>query len=144
MNLELAGKTFVVTGGSDGLGAAAVRTLVSEGAKVAFCARGPERLEEVERSLAGLPGEGLAVTADVRSAGDCERVVQAAVARFGRLDGLVNNAGTSAAMPFLSVTDEAWQADLELKLMGAVRMARLCIPHLRKAGAGSIVNVLAI
>src|SRR5438128_1540360 len=73
---------------------------------------------------------------------DDGHVVQTAVDRFGHLDILVNNAGTSAAAPFESVTLEAWQADLDLKLFGAIRAMRAAVPYLRQAGGGSIVNLL--
>ena len=63
---------------------------------------------------------------------------------LGRLDILVNNAGTSAGGPFGSVSDEDWQADLDLKLFAAIRTCRLALPHLRAAGGGSIINLLNI
>jgi NAD(P)-dependent dehydrogenase (short-subunit alcohol dehydrogenase family) len=70
--------------------------------------------------------------------------VKAAHDAFGRIDILVNNAGTSAAAPFEKVTDEGWESDLDLKLMGAVRMSRACIPHMREAGGGRIINITAV
>ena len=70
--------------------------------------------------------------------------VAAAVARFGGVDILVNNAGTSAAAGFEQVDDRAWEADLELKLMAAVRFCRLVIPHMRRRGAGRIINVTTV
>jgi NAD(P)-dependent dehydrogenase (short-subunit alcohol dehydrogenase family) len=76
--------------------------------------------------------------------GDVERVIQTAVDRFGRLDILVNNAGTSAASAFESVTDDAWQADLDLKLFGAIRATRAAVPHLRTVGGGSVINILNV
>ena len=84
----------------------------------------------------------LPVAADVTQAADVERVIQTAVDQFGRLDILVNNAGTSRAAAFESLTDDVWQADLDLKLFGAVRATRAAIPHLRNAGGGSIINIL--
>ncbi|MDR1999592.1 MAG: SDR family oxidoreductase, partial [Frankiaceae bacterium] len=143
----LEGKVVLVTGGSDGLGAALVRTLAAEGAKIAFCGRDDERLASVEKSaeqLAASGGEAVAVKADVTSAEDMAGFVASAVERWGRLDALVNNAGQSAGSPVESITDETWDYDLNLKLRAAIRTVRLAVPHLRAAGGGSIINVLAI
>jgi NAD(P)-dependent dehydrogenase (short-subunit alcohol dehydrogenase family) len=78
----------------------------------------------------------------MRNLQDVERVIQTALDNFGRLDILVNNAGTSATGAFESLTDEFWQADLDLKLFGAIRASRAAIPHMRSAGGGSIINIL--
>ena len=145
MDLGLAGKVAIVTGGSEGIGRAAAAALGSEGARVVICARRAELLERVALELSDATDAAIVpVAADVRRAGDLERVVAAAVERFGRLDILVNNAGASAAGPFADVADEAWQADLDLKLFAAIRACRLALPHLRAAGGGSIINLLNI
>jgi len=144
MDLELGGKVVLVTGGSDGLGAAVARRLVREGARVALCARGAERLESTAASLREAGGEVLAQVADVSRPEEVDRFVEAVVARWGRVDALVNNAGTAAARPFAEVNDAAWEADLQLKLFAAVRTCRRVLPLLREAGGGSIVNVLAV
>ncbi|THJ75415.1 SDR family oxidoreductase [Candidatus Frankia alpina] len=150
MDLQLAGRVVLVTGGSDGLGAALVRTLAAEGAKVAFCGRDETRLRSVAEAAsgsagsAGAGGEVLPVVADVREPADLERFVAAAAERWGAVDALVNNAGASAAGPFERQTDEVWQGDLDLKLHAAVRASRLVLPHLRRVGGGSIVNSLSI
>jgi len=141
LDLHLQGKVAIVTGGSDGLGRATVARLAAEGAKVAACARREDHLQQVVEQLRQeTGGEIIPVTMDVTSAADCERAVKDVTSQFGQLDILVNNAGTSAAGSFESVTDEDWMSDIELKVMGAVRMCRLAIPHLRAAGGGSIVN----
>jgi NAD(P)-dependent dehydrogenase (short-subunit alcohol dehydrogenase family) len=144
MDLELGGKVVLVTGGSDGLGAAVARRLVREGARVALCARNPERLEAAATALREAGGDVLSVVTDVTRAEQVERFVDAAVERWGRVDGLVNNAGAAAARPFADLDDAAWEADLQLKLFAAARASRRALPHLRAAGGGSIVNVLAI
>ena len=74
----------------------------------------------------------------------CAAIVEQAIAHFGRLDILVNNAGSSSRGPFESVTDEAWTEDFELKLFSAIRLSRLCIPHMRTLGAGRIINITNI
>jgi NAD(P)-dependent dehydrogenase (short-subunit alcohol dehydrogenase family) len=144
MDLGLRDTVTLVTGGSDGLGAALVRTLVAEGGKVAMCARNQGRLSALAEELTAGGGDVLGVQADVTVPADLQRFVDRALDRFGRVDALVNNAGTSAAGRFESHTDQVWESDIELKVMAAVRASRLVIPALRAAGGGSIVNTLAI
>lgn len=144
MDLGLEGKVALITGGSAGLGLGAARSLTAEGAKVVLVARGAERLAAAADELAAQHGDScvLTVAADVCSPDDLARVVDQSLARFGRVDALVNNAGVSRALPFLAADDEQWAEDIELKVMAAVRLSRLVLPHLRHAGGGRIVNVL--
>jgi NAD(P)-dependent dehydrogenase (short-subunit alcohol dehydrogenase family) len=142
MDLHLDGKVVLVTGGTDGLGAALADRLVEEGARVAVCGRDSGRLAATEQRLRDAGGDALAVQADVTRPADLERFVDAAVTRWGRLDGLVNNAGKSAAGRVDQVSDEDWIADFDLKVLAAVRCTRLAVPHLIAAGGGAIVNVL--
>ena len=145
MDLGLQGKVAIVTGGSQGIGRAAAQSLGREGASVVVCARREDVLRKAAEDVAESTGaEILPVSADVTRSSDVERLVNTTVDRFGRLDILVNNAGTSAASAFESVTDEAWRDDLDLKLFAAIRTIRAAVPHLRKAGGGSIVNILNI
>jgi NAD(P)-dependent dehydrogenase (short-subunit alcohol dehydrogenase family) len=144
MDLELAGKVVLVTGGSEGLGAAVCHRLVWEGARVALCARNVKKLEATAATLRAQGGEVLALPADVSRAEELERFVRAAQEQWGRVDALVNNAGSASARPFGSITDAEWEQDLELKLFGAVRAVRLVAPGLKAAGGGAIVNVLSI
>jgi NAD(P)-dependent dehydrogenase (short-subunit alcohol dehydrogenase family) len=144
MNLHLEDKVILITGGTDGLGAALAGRLVESGARVGVCGRDPERLADTERRLTEAGGDVLAVQADVMKLTDIERFVDAAVARWSRIDGLVNNAGKSAAGRIDQVPDEEWVEDLNLKVLGAVRAIRLAVPHLVAAGGGAIVNVLAV
>jgi 3-oxoacyl-[acyl-carrier protein] reductase len=142
MDLGLRSKVAIVTGGSDGLGLGTARRLAAEGAAVAICGRDAARLKTAADSLRADGGTVLDVQADVTQPGDLDALVAATVARFGRIDILVNNAGTSAARAFDTVDDAAWHADLELKLFAAIRCVRLCVPHMRRAGGGRVVNIL--
>ena len=92
--------------------------------------------------FAGAPGtQVLAVSADMSKKADIDRFIKAVIERFGRIDILVNNAGTSARGKFLEIEDDAWSADLELKVFGAIRCTRLAVPHMRKQGGGRIINI---
>ena len=127
MNLELGGQVIVVTGGSAGIGQATVRLLSAEGAWAIGVAR--------------QAGPAPAVAADLTDPGAAERVVSEVMERFGRLDGLVNNAAALESRDgFLGVDDAQWHATLELNLHAAVRMTRAALPALSSSG-GSIVHV---
>ena len=144
-DLGLEGKIAIVTGGSDGLGLATAERLATEGAKVVVCAR---REDYLRRAVEGISdrtgGELLAVRADVSIAADIEQLVDSALDRFGGVDILVNNAGKSAAAGLEEVSDDDWQDDLNLKVMGAVRTCRRVIPIMRERGGGAIVNATIV
>ncbi len=144
MDLELDEKVVVITGGSDGLGLALATRLAQEGAAVAICGRDEERLEAAARTLeeAG-GGQVLAERADVSRLEDLEALVDAVVQRWGRIDGVVHNAGRASGGPLEGIDDDRWEADIQLKLMAAVRLTRLALPQLR-ATKGSILFTLAI
>jgi NAD(P)-dependent dehydrogenase (short-subunit alcohol dehydrogenase family) len=111
---------------------------------VAVCGRDPSRLASTEQRLREAGGEVVAVQADVTDPADVERFVGAAARRWGRVDGLVNNAGKSATGRVDQVSDDEWAEDLSLKVLGAIRCIRLAVPHMAAAGGGAIVNVLNI
>ncbi|MFN9774491.1 MAG: SDR family oxidoreductase, partial [Burkholderiales bacterium] len=144
MDLGLKDKVAVVTGGTQGIGRATALRLAAEGAKVVVTARGRERLDAVVAEIRAAGGTVHAVAADVALADDCARIVDETLRAFGGVDVLVNNAGTARIGAFESVTDEAWQADLDLKLFAAIRLIRLALPSMKARGGGRIVNVTNI
>jgi 3-oxoacyl-[acyl-carrier protein] reductase len=141
MELGLQGKVAVVTGATEGIGRATALRLAQEGAKVAICARGQVKLDQTAAELKRAGTEVLAMSADMSKAADIERFMKAVADRFGRIDILVNNAGTSARGKFLEIEDKTWSLDIELKVFGAIRCTRLAVPHMKKNGGGSIVNI---
>jgi NAD(P)-dependent dehydrogenase (short-subunit alcohol dehydrogenase family) len=143
MNLELAGKAVLITGGTDGLGLALATQLAAEGAAVAVCGRDEERLRVAEGEVQAVGGDVLAQRADVSRAGDLEAFVDAAVARWGRIDGVVHNAGRASAGSLEGIDDTTWESDFQLTLMAAVRLTRLALPQLR-ASHGSVLFTLAL
>jgi 3-oxoacyl-[acyl-carrier protein] reductase len=145
LELGLAGKVAIVTGGSEGLGRACVERFARSGAKIAACARRKDVLERSADAIRRDTGaEILAMAADVTHPNEVEAFVAATVAQFGGVDILVNNAGTSLAAGFEQVEEATWQYDFDLKVMGAIRLCRLVIPHMKRRGGGRIINVTTV
>jgi NAD(P)-dependent dehydrogenase (short-subunit alcohol dehydrogenase family) len=139
------GRNAIVTGGSLGLGKAIATEYARSGANVAIIARRQGPLDETKAEIESVSdGKVVAIAADIRLAGDCERAVAEAVAALGPIDILVNNAGTSQRGPFLDVSDALWQDDLDLKLFASIRLCRLVIPGMRERRWGRIINVLNV
>jgi 3-oxoacyl-[acyl-carrier protein] reductase len=141
MDYGLKGKIAVVTGGSDGIGRATALQLALEGAKVAICARGQEKLEQTAAEIRKRGGDVLAMSADMSKPAEIERFFEAVVKQFGGIDILLNNAGTSQRGKFLEINDQQWHDDIELKVFGAIRCTRLAVPHMKKRGGGRIINI---
>lgn len=145
MKDELANRTALVTGGSLGLGRAMAKEFHVQGASVAILARRLELLENARDEIAEA-GDGRASVkcyeCDVTDLGAIERTVAQVNNEQGEVDILVNNAGKSEAHAFLDVTDDIWQADLDLKLFAAIRFSRLLFPKMCDRGWGRIINIL--
>jgi NAD(P)-dependent dehydrogenase (short-subunit alcohol dehydrogenase family) len=143
MDLELGGKTALVTGGSKGIGRAVAQALAREGARVAIAARDKGTLEAAAAAMRETSGREVAVlAADLSTLEGVESTVRAARERLGRIDILVNNAGAIRGGAFLTIPDEQWVTDWNLKLLGYVRMARAVFPLMQAQGGGRIVNVV--
>jgi 3-oxoacyl-[acyl-carrier protein] reductase len=144
MNITMKDRVAVVTGGSKGIGIAVARRFAESGARVAILARGAADLKAARELLAK---DGLEVrdyACDVAKAADISKTYEKVTADLGKIDVLVNNAGTSRAMAFETVTDEMWQEDLDLKLFAAIRFSRLVWPGMKARKWGRIINVLNI
>ena len=142
MELGLRGKTALVTGASEGIGSSIARRLCEEGVRVAICARTESTLKATAAEIAAATGlDVVAIPADLRTLAGCEGFVETAAARLGGVDILVNNAGASAFGPFVDLPDAAFVDAIDGKLLGYIRCARAVIPHLRRRGGGSIVNI---
>ncbi len=143
MEIRLDGRTALITGSSLGLGRAMAERFAEAGANVALVARRAEVLERARAEIAAAAtGRIAAFVCDVTDAAAIERTVAAATEALGPIDILVNNAGTSQRGPFLEITDEVWQQDLDLKLFAAIRFCRLVLPGMKERRWGRIINVL--
>ena len=143
MEVRLDGKVALVTGGSKGMGFAAAKLLASSGADVAILARDPGSLSEARRAIQAQAKTRIeAVACDISKEKDVTRAHSEVIKAFGRIDILVNNAGTAAASVFDAITDDAWQADLDLKLFAVIRMTRLVLPGMMERRWGRVINVV--
>ncbi|MBU6266919.1 MAG: SDR family oxidoreductase [Sphingomonadales bacterium] len=136
---RLDGKVAVITGASGGIGAAIARTYVREGAAVVISARRGEVLADVAAALQADGGRVVAVTADVVKRADAQATIDAAIAAFGRLDILVNNAQTARQNRIEDITDEGIAITFGSGLFGTLYHMQAAYPHL-KARGGSVVN----
>lgn len=145
MDIRLDGRSALITGGSQGIGRGIAARFAASGANVAIVARRAEELEQTRAELQkGIPGRVVAIAADVSTAEGCERAYAEAADAFPHIDILVNNAGTSRRGDFETIDDATWQADLDLKLFGAIRLCRLALPTMKARRWGRVINVLAI
>jgi 3-oxoacyl-[acyl-carrier protein] reductase len=145
MEISLAGRSAIVTGGSKGIGFAIATRFAKSGADVAIVARGREALDAAVKAIAaGAKGRVIGLQGDVAKAEDVKRAYDEVMAAFGKVDILVNNAGTSNTGPFEKLSDETLQADFDQKLFAAVRFTRLVWPQMKERKWGRIINVLNI
>lgn len=145
MDLGLKDRAILITGGSRGIGRAIARSFAREGARVCVVARGADALAKVVAELEAEGVSAMGEAADVTRAEDAARVVDAVVARFGKIDVLVNNAGGSLGTgAFGDVAADAFAAVLDLNLNAAVNMTRLALAPMRRAKHGVVVNVASI
>ncbi len=147
MELHLAGKTAIVTGGSAGIGLACAEALFAEGVNVVIAARNEPRLTFAAQQIRqfmplGADPTVMVVAADMNVPEDIARVVETAVGNYGRIDILVNCAGAAVAGPFLDLPDEAFTSAWNLKLLGYIRMVRAVLPQMIAQGDGRIVNIV--
>jgi len=158
MELGLAGRRAIVTGGSKGIGQAIAGELLAEGAAVTICSRHAEELataaaelvkdaaatELVNQVPAGAGGTVLAMPCDVTNPGQVTEFIDAATAAMGGLDILVNNAGAARPGQFATLTDDDWQTDIETKLLSQIRCTRAALPHLRQSSGPRVININAV
>jgi len=142
MDLGLAGRRAVVTGGSKGIGKAIAAELMAEGAAVTICSRHPDELDAAAAELVkqmpdATAGSVRAMPCDVTDPGQVTEFIEVAAAAMGGLDILVNNAGGARPGRFGTLTDDDWQTDIDTKLLSQIRCTRAALPHLRRSRAGA-------
>src|ERR1700733_382475 len=149
MDLGLAGRRAVVTGGSKGIGKAIAAELLAEGAAVTICSRHAGELDATAAELVKqLPdqtsGSVHAMPCDVTDPEQVTGFIEAAAAAMGGLDILVNNAGGARPGQFATLTDDDWHTDIDTKLFSQIRCTRAALPHLRRSAAPRVININAV
>jgi 3-oxoacyl-[acyl-carrier protein] reductase len=143
MDLKLNGKTALVTGGSEGIGKGIARVLAQEGVDVAICARRKEPLEATAAEIAKETKRKIVpITADLSKDADTRRFVEQGHKALGRVDIMVNNAGSSPGGVLEHLSEADWEQSLQLKFMGYVRCLRYVLPIMVKQGGGRVVNLI--
>lgn len=138
---SLAGQVIIVTGASAGIGEATARRLARGGAKVIISARRPDRLEALARAIDPSGANVLAVAGDVTSDADRRKLVAATVHKFGRIDGLVNNAGYGTRGPVEMAPVDIIRKNYETNVFSLIALTQLVLPAMRERGTGCIVNI---
>lgn len=144
MSSNIGGKVVVITGASSGLGEATARHLAGQGARVVLGARRADRIEALAREITAAGGQALAVATDVTKAEQVQRLVDAAVETFGRLDVLLNNAGLMPHSPLerRKITD--WDRTIDVNLKGVLYGIAAALPHMQRQASGHIINVSSV
>ena len=143
MDLKLSGKTALVTGGSAGIGKGIARLLAKEGVNVAICARRKEPLEAAAAEIAKETGRKiLPIVADLTKDADAKRFVGEAHQALGRIDIMINNAGSAPGGVLEHLSEADWEQALQLKFMGYVRCLRYVLPIMVRQGGGRVVNLI--
>ncbi|MFI5612736.1 SDR family NAD(P)-dependent oxidoreductase [Amycolatopsis sp. NPDC051903] len=142
MDLALKDKVTVITGGSSGIGCATAELFAREGARVVIAARRPDVLADAARTIGEKTGQKVDhVVVDVTKVADLDALVARVRGTYGRLDVLINNAGTGTYKPFLDVTDEELVYGMEINFFAQFRLIQRFAPLMIESGGGSIVNV---
>jgi 3-oxoacyl-[acyl-carrier protein] reductase len=143
MDLQLHGKTALVTGGSEGIGKGITLALAKEGVDVAICARRKDVLEQTAAEIARTTNRKIiAIPADLRKDADAKNFIEQAHSVLGRVDIMINNAGSAAGGVIEHLSEDDWEKGLQLKFMGYVRCLRYVLPIMVKQGGGRVVNLI--
>jgi 3-oxoacyl-[acyl-carrier protein] reductase len=143
MDLGLNGKVAIVTGASRGVGKAIAFALAAEGCRLSIVARGRKALDETAEQL-WTGAETLAIVADLMVAQDINRIVQATMDHFGRIDILVHNAGGAKGQNIFDTSDEDWEEALALNVLALTRLVKLVAPIMSQQGEGRIITISSI
>jgi len=144
MGSRLSGKAVVITGAAQGIGFGCSELLASEGAAVVLSDVQQEKGNQAAAKIQAAGGKAHFYLADVKKEKDCSGVIETAIKTFGRLDGLVNNAGWFPRATLETTTTELWDEVLQVNLRGAFYCCKYAVPAMRESGGGSIVNMGSI
>ncbi|WDZ96438.1 SDR family oxidoreductase [Herbaspirillum sp. WKF16] len=144
MNANIKDKVVIITGASSGLGEATARHLGALGAKLVLGARRADRLAALVAEIEGAGGAAIAVTTDVSRREDMEALVARGVERFGRVDVLVNNAGTMPLSPLAKLKVDEWDRTIDVNIKGVLYGVAAVLPRFAAQGSGHVINVASV
>jgi NADP-dependent 3-hydroxy acid dehydrogenase YdfG len=144
MNENIQGKVIVITGASSGLGEAAARLLAAQGARVALGARRQDRIQALARELTAAGGKAIAVTTDVTDRTQVQRLVDAAVEAFGRVDVMINNAGLMPQSLLERLRIDEWDRTIDVNLKGTLYGIAAALPYMQRQKSGHFINVSSV
>jgi len=144
MRSNIEGKVIVITGASSGMGEAAARHLAAQGASVVLGARRIERLQALVGGIAATGGKALAVETDVTDHGQVQRLVDAAVKAYGRIDVLINNAGVMPLSPLERLKIDEWDQMIDVNLKGVLYGIAAALPYMKEQKSGHIINLSSV
>ncbi len=142
--MSIKDKVIIITGASSGLGEATARYLAAQGAKLVLGARRIDRLDQIVNDIRAQHGEALAVATDVTRREDLEQLVSKAVAQFGRVDVLVNNAGLMASAPLAKRKVDEWDRMIDINIKGVLYGIAAVLPVMQKQKSGHIINLSSV
>ncbi len=144
MSSNIDGKVVVITGASSGLGEASARLLSAQGARVVLGARREDRLNSLVKELTGSGGAALAVATDVTRCAEVKRLVDTAVAAYGRIDVMINNAGLMPQSFLERLRIDEWDRMIDVNIKGVLYGIAAALPHMKQQKAGHIINVSSV
>lgn len=144
MTDNIAGKIIVITGASSGMGAAAARHLAGRGAAVVLGARRADRIDTLAAEITDAGGKARSVETDVTKRGDLQRLVDAAIETYGRIDVLINNAGVMPLSPLERVKVDEWDQMIDVNLKGVLYGVAAALPHMITQKSGHIINLSSV
>jgi 3-oxoacyl-[acyl-carrier protein] reductase len=142
--LKLAGKVALVTGGAQGIGKAVALLLARNGADIVVSDINLEKAEETAKEVQTLGRKAMATKVDVATLSDVEKMVEEILAQFGKVDILINNAGIARDKLILRMTEEDWDAVLDINLKGTFNCTKAIVRHMSKQRSGKIVNIASV
>ena len=144
MNQAIAGKVVIITGASSGLGEATARHLAAQGASVVLAARRMDLLNTIAEQITAAGGQAAIVQTDVTKASEVQNLIDTALAVFGKVDVLVNNAGLMAIAPIDALKVEEWERMIDINIKGVLYGIAAALPHFRAQGSGHFINISSV
>lgn len=141
---NIAERVVVITGASSGIGESTAKLLARRGARVVLGARRKDRIDAVVKEISGAGGKAIGFAADVTKRDEVEALINGAIASYGRVDVVVNNAGIMPIAPIQALKVEEWDRQIDVNIKGVLYMVAAALPHMLKQKSGHIINIASV